>query len=76
MGSMPKLEYLNLERNEIEELYLNECPKLKRLFVSYNKLKSVDVSGCPEIELRSPYYNPGEMESSKSITRLLPRTTA
>lgn len=60
MGSMPKLEYLNLERNEIEELHLDGCPKLKNLFVSYNKLKSVDVSGCPEIELRSPYYNPGE----------------
>lgn len=51
---------MNLERNEIEELHLDGCPKLKHLYVSYNKLKSVDVSGCPEIELRSPYYNPGE----------------
>ena len=60
MGSMPKLESLNLERNEIEEIHLDGCPKLKHLYVSYNKLKSLDVSGCPEIELRGPYYNPGE----------------
>lgn len=61
LGNSPKLKWLYLDYNELEDVNLNGCTSLERLSITFNKLKSIDLRESSE-NLKEYYkaYNPGE----------------
>lgn len=60
LGNSPKLKWLYLDYNELEDVNLNGCTSLERLSITFNKLKSIDLREIPDLKEYYKAYNPGE----------------
>lgn len=60
LGNSPKLEWMFLDYNELEDVNLKGCTSLKRLNILFNKLKSIDLGEITGIDYSLFAYNPGE----------------